>query len=116
MFDRLRAWRQERAQADGVPAYVVFHDATLAAIAERRPRDRADLAAIPGVGPTKLERYADEVLAVVRARAPLSPSEGTRPASWPASSGIATESHRSARSGVEREERGVERLRRCRRS
>jgi ATP-dependent DNA helicase UvrD/PcrA len=65
LFDELRTWRLRRAKADGVPAYVVFHDATLAAIAERRPRDRADLAAIPGIGPTKLDRYADEVLAVL---------------------------------------------------
>jgi DNA helicase II / ATP-dependent DNA helicase PcrA len=65
LFDDLRAWRLRRAKEDGVPAYVVFHDATLAAIAERRPRDWADLAAIPGIGPTKLDRYADEVLAVL---------------------------------------------------
>jgi DNA helicase-2/ATP-dependent DNA helicase PcrA len=65
LFDELRAWRLRRAKEDGVPAYVVFHDATLAAIAERRPRDWADLAAIPGIGPTKLDRYADEVLAVL---------------------------------------------------
>ncbi|HEY6566974.1 MAG TPA: ATP-dependent DNA helicase UvrD2, partial [Actinomycetota bacterium] len=64
-FDRLKEWRRKRAAADGVPAYVVFHDATLAQIAEQRPKDWADMAAIPGVGPTKLERYADEVLAVV---------------------------------------------------
>ena len=67
LFDRLREWRRKRAQTDGVPAYVVFHDRTLAEIAERKPRDWADLAAIAGVGPTKLERYADEVLAVVAA-------------------------------------------------
>ncbi len=65
LFERLREWRRARAQADGVPAYVVFHDATLAAIAEERPASRAALAAISGVGPTKLERYADEVLGVV---------------------------------------------------
>ncbi len=65
LFDELRAWRLRRAKADGVPAYVVFHDATLAAIADRRPRDWADLAAIPGIGPAKLDRYADEVLAVL---------------------------------------------------
>ena len=67
LFDRLKEWRRKRAQADGVPAYVVFHDRTLAEIAERRCKDWADLAAISGVGPTKLERYADEVLAVVEA-------------------------------------------------
>jgi DNA helicase-2/ATP-dependent DNA helicase PcrA len=65
LFDRLKAWRRTRAAADGVPAYVIFHDATLAQIAERKPRDRVDLAAIGGVGPTKLERYADEVLAIL---------------------------------------------------
>ncbi|HEX5949733.1 MAG TPA: ATP-dependent DNA helicase UvrD2, partial [Actinomycetota bacterium] len=68
LFDRLREWRRDRAQADGVPAYVVFHDATLAAIAEERPTSRAALAAISGVGPAKLERYADEVLGVVAAQ------------------------------------------------
>jgi superfamily II DNA helicase RecQ len=67
LFDRLKDWRRRRAGADGVPAYVVFHDATLAQIAERRPRDWADLAAISGIGPAKLERYADEVLEIVGA-------------------------------------------------
>ncbi|MEX0651636.1 MAG: ATP-dependent DNA helicase UvrD2, partial [Actinomycetota bacterium] len=65
LFDRLREWRRTRASTDGVPAYVVFHDTTLVEIAERKPRDRAGLAAVPGIGPTKLDRYADEVLAIV---------------------------------------------------
>jgi superfamily II DNA helicase RecQ len=65
LFDRLRAWRRERAKADGVPAYVIFHDATLAAIAEEQPSNRAALSTVQGVGPTKLERYADEVLEIV---------------------------------------------------
>jgi DNA helicase-2/ATP-dependent DNA helicase PcrA len=65
IFDRLKVWRKKRATADGVPAYLIFHDKTLAEIAERRPRDWADLASIPGVGPAKLERYADDLLAVV---------------------------------------------------
>ena len=67
LFERLRAWRASRARDDGVPAYVVFHDATLHAIAERKPADWADLAGVSGVGPAKLERYADEVLKIVRA-------------------------------------------------
>jgi DNA helicase-2/ATP-dependent DNA helicase PcrA len=67
LFDRLRAWRRERAKTDGVPAYVVFHDATLAAIADEAPANRAALATVSGVGPTKLERYADEVLSIVAA-------------------------------------------------
>ena len=65
MFDRLKEWRRQRASIDGVPAYVVFHDSTLAEIAERKPSDWADLAAVPGIGPAKLDRYADEVLAIV---------------------------------------------------
>jgi DNA helicase II / ATP-dependent DNA helicase PcrA len=65
VLQRLKEWRRKRAQADGVPAYVVFHDRTLAEIADGNVRDRVDLAAIPGVGPAKLERYADEILEIV---------------------------------------------------
>jgi DNA helicase-2/ATP-dependent DNA helicase PcrA len=67
VFERLRAWRRTRAQADGVPPYVVFHDRTLARIAERMPSDREELIAIPGIGARKLERYGDEILDVVAA-------------------------------------------------
>jgi DNA helicase-2/ATP-dependent DNA helicase PcrA len=66
LYERLRTWRKARAQADGVPAYVVFHDATLAAIAELAPRDLGGLGTVSGVGPAKLERYGEDVLAVVR--------------------------------------------------
>ena len=61
----LKAWRRQRAAGDGVPAYVVFQDRTLEAIAERRPASLADLAAIGGVGPAKLERYGRDVLEVL---------------------------------------------------
>jgi DNA helicase-2/ATP-dependent DNA helicase PcrA len=64
-FDALREWRLERAKADEVPAYVVFHNATLAEIAERKPRTLAELASVPGVGPAKLERYGEDVLAAL---------------------------------------------------
>lgn len=64
-FHALRRWRRERAQSDGVPAYVVFHDATLAEIASRRPRTLPELRAITGVGPTKLERYGRDILEVL---------------------------------------------------
>ncbi len=64
-FAVLRDWRLKRAKADGVPAYVVFHDSTLAEIAERAPRTRGELAGVSGVGPAKLERYADDVLAAL---------------------------------------------------
>ncbi len=61
----LRAWRSSRAREDGVPAYVVLHDATLDELAARRPRSTGELAAIRGLGPTKLERYGDELLALL---------------------------------------------------
>jgi DNA helicase II / ATP-dependent DNA helicase PcrA len=64
-FDVLREWRSERAKADEVPPYVVFHNTTLAEIAARRPRTLAELAAVPGVGPAKLERYGSDVLDVL---------------------------------------------------
>jgi len=64
-FGVLRTWRLERAKADEVPAYVVFHNSTLAEIAERRPATLAELARVPGVGPAKLERYGRDVLAAL---------------------------------------------------
>ncbi len=67
--ERLRAWRLERARDDGVPPYVVFHDRVLHEIADTRPATIAELAGIAGVGPSKLERYGDEVLAAVAAGA-----------------------------------------------
>jgi DNA helicase-2/ATP-dependent DNA helicase PcrA len=66
-FRTLKQWRLERAKADEVPAYVVFHNSTLEEIAERGPRTLAELAAVPGVGPLKLERYGPEVLAALAA-------------------------------------------------
>ena len=62
----LRAWRTARAREDAVPAYVVFHDQTLAAIAEVRPATLAGLRRIKGIGPAKLDTYGDEILEVVR--------------------------------------------------
>jgi DNA helicase II / ATP-dependent DNA helicase PcrA len=64
-FGALREWRLERAKADEVPAYVVFHNATLVEIAERQPSTLAELALVPGVGPAKLERYGDDILAAL---------------------------------------------------
>ncbi|MBK7722754.1 MAG: ATP-dependent DNA helicase UvrD2 [Austwickia sp.] len=61
-FEALRAWRRDQAAKASVPAYVVFTDATLTAIAERRPRSSAELAQVPGVGPTKLASYGPAVL------------------------------------------------------
>jgi DNA helicase-2/ATP-dependent DNA helicase PcrA len=58
----LREWRLARARADEVPAFVVFSDRTLAELAARSPRTLAELAAVPGIGPAKLERYGAELL------------------------------------------------------
>jgi ATP-dependent DNA helicase RecQ len=67
LFERLRAWRLERARVDEVPAYVVLHDATLRELATAKPTSELDLAAVKGFGPTKLERYGEDVLAVIAA-------------------------------------------------
>ncbi|HVE62259.1 MAG TPA: ATP-dependent DNA helicase UvrD2 [Mycobacteriales bacterium] len=65
LFERLRDWRKGRAGELGQPAYCVFTDLTLTAIAEGRPTSVDELAAIPGVGPTKLDKFGQEVLALV---------------------------------------------------
>jgi DNA helicase-2/ATP-dependent DNA helicase PcrA len=65
LFERLREWRSRTAAAQKVPAYVVFTDATLTALAERRPARAEDLIAIAGIGPRKLDLYGDAVLALV---------------------------------------------------
>ncbi len=64
-FEPLRAWRRSRAQSDGVPAFVVFTNRALEAIASRCPGSLAELAQVPGVGERKLERYGEEVLGVL---------------------------------------------------
>ena len=65
LFAELKAWRSAVARSNGVPAYLVFQDRHLQLIAGRRPQTLSELAACPGVGPAKLERYGDEVLEVV---------------------------------------------------
>jgi DNA helicase-2/ATP-dependent DNA helicase PcrA len=66
VVQRLRDWRLQRSRDDGVPAYVVFDNKTLEEIAARAPSDRGELAAVPGVGPKKLDLYADDVLGLLR--------------------------------------------------
>jgi superfamily II DNA helicase RecQ len=67
VVERLRRWRLERSQEDSVPAYVVLHDSTLRELAAAKPRTHGELAGIKGFGPVKLERYGDDLLAVVNA-------------------------------------------------
>jgi DNA helicase-2/ATP-dependent DNA helicase PcrA len=61
----LKEWRLARARAEEVPAYVVFNDRTLAELVARSPTTLAELAAVPGIGPAKLERFGTELLAAV---------------------------------------------------
>ena len=65
LLDRLKDWRRSTAKQQQVPAYVVFTDATLTAIAEHRPADTSALVAIPGIGANKLDRYGEAVLALI---------------------------------------------------
>jgi DNA helicase-2/ATP-dependent DNA helicase PcrA len=66
-FDALRAWRTEIARRDKVPPYVVMSDAHLKGIAERKPTTLGELAACPGIGPLKLERYGEDILGLIEA-------------------------------------------------
>jgi ATP-dependent DNA helicase RecQ len=65
LFEQLRAWRADTAKEQGVPAYVIFHDATLRQIATQAPSTLAALSAVSGVGEAKLARYGQQVLDVV---------------------------------------------------
>jgi ATP-dependent DNA helicase RecQ len=64
-FERLRAWRATTAKEQGVPAYVIFHDATLSQFAERPPTTLAQVGAVSGVGENKLARYGQQILDVL---------------------------------------------------
>jgi ATP-dependent DNA helicase RecQ len=70
LFQALRAWRLQVAREHGVPAYTVFHDATLEEIARRRPGSTEELRTVSGVGAIKLERYGSAVLDVVQGAQP----------------------------------------------
>ncbi|MFE3192467.1 DNA helicase RecQ [Nocardia sp. NPDC059240] len=83
LFEKLRAWRGATAKEQGVPAYVVFHDATLREIAARKPATLADLAGISGIGENKRAKYGEGVLEVIAAEGG---SAGTSETSPPATS------------------------------
>ncbi|MFG3059341.1 ATP-dependent DNA helicase UvrD2 [Streptomyces sp. NPDC048231] len=68
LYERLRAWRAVQAQRSGQPAFCVFTDRTLVAIAETAPGDPGELARVPGVGARKLNRYGADVLALCAGR------------------------------------------------
>lgn len=67
LFELLRAWRGETAKEAGLPAYVIFHDATLRQIASARPTSRDQLSGISGLGAAKLAKYGDALLAITAA-------------------------------------------------
>ena len=66
IFENLKAWRKDRSAEKSVPAYIVFTDATLSAMAEIGPSDLDELAAIPGVGPAKLTEFGAELLEIIK--------------------------------------------------
>ena len=66
LFVALKSWRSTTSRAANVPAYVVFSDATLDAIASSKPKTRVALGRVPGIGPVKLDRYADALLRIVK--------------------------------------------------
>jgi ATP-dependent DNA helicase RecQ len=68
LFERLKEWRRGEARAQGVPAYVILHDRTLAEIAQRRPDSVQALAQVAGIGASKLQRYAAALIGVVSGR------------------------------------------------
>jgi ATP-dependent DNA helicase RecQ len=70
LFERLRSWRAATAREQGVPAYIVFGDATLRGIAVVEPTSREQLAEISGVGEKKLDAYGAAILAIVAGREP----------------------------------------------
>ena len=65
LLEALKAWRRGESRTSGVPPHVIFHDTTLAAVAEARPQDREALLRLPGLGPVKAARYGDDLLRVV---------------------------------------------------
>jgi DNA helicase-2/ATP-dependent DNA helicase PcrA len=68
LLEALQRWRRDRARADAVPAYVVAHDAMLFAIAEARPQSITALSRVKGMGPLKLDRYGEDLLAILSDR------------------------------------------------
>jgi len=67
LWARLRAWRTEVAKKHGIPAYVVFHDATLTELVRLRPQTESELRQLPGIGARKLESYGGDLLEILRA-------------------------------------------------
>jgi ATP-dependent DNA helicase RecQ len=65
IFEKLRWWRVETARKHNVPAYVIFHDATMREIAKRKPGSLDELATVSGVGEKKLQTYGEEIVSLI---------------------------------------------------
>jgi superfamily II DNA helicase RecQ len=65
LHERLRAWRRELAKLQGMPPYVILHDATIDALCRQRPRDTAELLEVPGIGERKAERFGARILELI---------------------------------------------------
>lgn len=103
LFERLRAWRAATCKEQGVPAYVIFHDATLREIAARKPTTLADLGSISGIGENKRAKYGDGVLEVVAGTPPTAGTETAAPeASAPPARNTAPETPAPARAAAPR--------------
>ncbi|MFD4643372.1 DNA helicase RecQ [Lentzea sp. NPDC058436] len=85
LFEALREWRAGQAREQGVPAYVIFHDATLKSIAASRPGSLTALGAVSGVGQAKLTKYGEQILEVVAGGGPVPASEPAPPVAKPKS-------------------------------
>ncbi|MEU7224380.1 DNA helicase RecQ [Streptomyces chrestomyceticus] len=93
VFEELRAWRGRTAKEQGVPAYVIFHDATLREIATARPSSLGELGTVNGVGENKLAKYGEQILAVL--------AEGAVPSVEPAEQVAVTAAGRQPGPGSE---------------
>ncbi len=65
--EKLRAWRRDLAKPQGMPPYVILHDATIDALCRQRPRDVAELLEVPGIGERKAERFGARILELIAA-------------------------------------------------
>jgi ATP-dependent DNA helicase RecQ len=73
LFERLRRWRHERAQAEGLPAYIIMPNEALIHLVARQPRSAADFAGLKGFGPARAQRYGEELLSIINGDASAAP-------------------------------------------
>jgi ATP-dependent DNA helicase RecQ len=101
VFEQLRAWRGATAKEQGVPAYVIFHDATLREIASRMPADLGALGSISGIGENKLAKYGEGVLGVLAGAPPEAATTAAPNAAAPAAEAPTTAAPKAAAPAAE---------------